>query len=321
MEIQISRDVRKFLITSVVFSFVFLAILSALNYYFMSLVLAKTVVQLSDNQFNEYASSTKTLFLGDSHSRNAIDPTFIPDSFNYAFSGENYAQTYYKLRYVLNNEKTNIKVVILPLDSHSFFVDMAENFQNDWFWKRFIDYGELSRNDKRISYIQKTIVSWFPVIDNGGELINNLKSGQKLSVLIKGYSANDGNFAVVGDKAGDAKNRVDLQMNGKGVMDEVLLGYFEKTLELAKLKGVRVYLVKFPVSREYYVSATEATSKNDGYDFKINNVLERHKEATVLDFHSVYFDRPDFFHNSDHLNRAGSVDFTNLLRKNLNQNK
>lgn len=309
-----AKDLKKFIIRLIVFMFAFLVMLSLLNSYFLKLVLAQTAVQRSDNQFKEYASSTKILFLGDSHSRNAIDPELIPHSFNYAFSGENYIQTYYKLKYVLDNNK-DIKAVILPLDLHSFFIEMAESSKNEWFWKKYIDYLELSRNDQRVSYVQKMIISQFPVIDNGGEFLNNLKGGQKLSILSKGYSIENDNFAYVNDKTENAKNRVSLQLNGKGVLDNVLLMYFEKTLEYARLKGVKVYLVKFPISKEYHSVMMDAVEEENDYSSKIDTVLQEHKEATVLDFQNIYFDRPDFFHNSDHLNRDGSLDFTKKLKK------
>ncbi len=56
----------------------------------------------------------------------------------------------------------------------------------------------------------------------------------------------------------------------------------------------------------------------EAYMRDINDMLKRRSvDYTVLDYHDLYWDTPEYFFNSDHLNGEGAIEFTKVLKQDL----
>ncbi|PIN69399.1 hypothetical protein COV93_05700 [Candidatus Woesearchaeota archaeon CG11_big_fil_rev_8_21_14_0_20_43_8] len=96
------KDKRKILKNGIIFIISIGILILAVQFIYLKLVQEKKIIYRQDLTFHEYLNENpdKTIefaFLGDSHARYGINPTYIPKSFNFASSGENYIKTYYKL--------------------------------------------------------------------------------------------------------------------------------------------------------------------------------------------------------------------------------
>ena len=87
--------------------------------------------------------------------------------------------------------------------------------------------------------------------------------------------------------------------------------YLERIIALARANGAKVVLITTPVSREYWDAALAYVPIDDFYA-TIDALRAKH-----LDYHDMYFDRPEVFEDSDHLSKdAGSI-FSARLKADL----
>ena len=108
---SMKRPLGKILLFIALFAILHLGLSQA--YY--RTVAAHASVAAVDAEFRTLMDEINILILGDSHPRNDVHPKLITDqTFNFASQGENYIQTYYKLRYFIEDENLDLDMVILP---------------------------------------------------------------------------------------------------------------------------------------------------------------------------------------------------------------
>jgi lysophospholipase L1-like esterase len=82
-----------------------------------------------------------------------------------------------------------------------------------------------------------------------------------------------------------------------------------------------IIFVRYPVSEEYYeLATTEYVDEEKFYHFlftNINNTIG--SDYTVLDYHDIFWEHPEYFSNADHLNNKGAVAFSIIIEKNLSE--
>ena len=80
---------------------------------------------------------------------------------------------------------------------------------------------------------------------------------------------------------------------------------FDRLLDLCDEKGIRVLLVKFPLTREY-LDAAEPFVDIDGHDRRVADLVDDRAGVAVLDVRSRFPDRTELFTDPDHLNSRGA---------------
>ena len=172
---RINDDMRVFGRRAVGFGVVLGVVFLLVNIGYYQLVLSNTVLERSYEDFFGSYEGVRVLFMGDSHPKRGVNPEMIPGSFNFADVGENYIQTYYKLRGVLEYPGVDVAYVVFPVDLHSFSSMRRDQLKNAWYWNRFIAYSEVVAEDSDQSFMDVVVwqlKSWFPVISHGEELLS-----------------------------------------------------------------------------------------------------------------------------------------------------
>ena len=72
---------------------------------------------MMDKQFAEYDGTLTYLALGNSH--NCINTHILENSFNYGSPSENFIQSYYKLKYILEKSGKKPEYLLLQADISS----------------------------------------------------------------------------------------------------------------------------------------------------------------------------------------------------------
>jgi len=299
--------------------FISLAVLEILNHYF---VIEKSQNFTTLNSFLDGKHQVEILFLGDSHFRRGIDVSQLRrKTFNLSFVGTNYIASYYVLKRYMD-EMPNLKLVVLPLDPHSFSSFRTSDMAEDIFWDQFVDYRELSKmtNGRSLrKWVNLTLLS-----ERFGRLnfIRNLRD----LIFHKNFSfppLGEERLAL-GEGLGDIEQKASLkvkqQFEGHEVFDEILLNYFEKILRFCKTRGIIIVTLQMPLSSEYlkwvklYFSEDELRKKIL-QNPRFNSLIDKN-----LNYLTLYQTRDGLFswgvtRDGDHLNKKGRELFSKIVSR------
>jgi len=274
-----------------------------------------------DRQFLEYEDTLKYLVMGNSH--DCIDTRILEHSFNYGSPSENYAQTYYKLRRVMQTTHKIPENLILFIDMSCFGKKISNRFDYSSYWVKYVDYGELAR----IKHDNNLLVNWF-----GGRFCSYAGNYKEIQLtllylikighmeLYRGYHPHRDfrNFALNEDKTKEARRKAELYFSKDDYFDPDMVLYFERLLQLCLDNHIRVILVRIPVTKEFWDEALKIVPADTIYQ-RVDSIIRRYPNVTrVLDYHDLYFGHPDYFFDPDHLNPKGSDSITTVLKRDLN---
>ena len=333
-----SQQRSRSIIAKIIKSLLFLIILFSLNYAltrvyysFMShLNVIKSEKKFFQNDFNK----TEILVLGDSHAMYLWKhyTSFRLD--NWATEGERFIQNYYKLKWFL--DKYHPRAIIIPVDLHTFS-SKALFFGHDFFWVKYVDYLELAfithQYDFFISkYIrglffpyagqQGVIQQWISRKANDANSPQNI-AGASLFNLLSLSNQNENTSSAFKkerlstpppsrpgvpfhllspqERQALAQYRAGIMIDSKNYMNKFVMQYFRKMLSMCKKKGVTVFLVKFPVSKELYTCAAREIPVGKYYK-KIAKIIQKFPNTYILDYQGIFFQRPQLLYDSDHPN-------------------
>ena len=274
-----------------------------------------------DEQFDQVKQNISILILGDSHAKSSVYPQYLNGSFIAATAGETYIQTYYRLLYYLEKEKVEVQLVLLPLDLHNFASNRSVKIRFPEYWNKYINYWELGKNRRNLWFY---ILQWgkgqFAFLSGIDTLFNVVilhKGDTTRTVMMNGYTPQKGLFYQDKDIKGSAQDRVQRHFSNLNRIDNDTVAYFVKILELLHSHDVEVVFIRYPVTDIYYREADKMIMI-DQYYSEISQIIKRTGYSfTILDYHDVYWDKPQYFYDQDHLNANGSIEFTKLLIKDL----
>lgn len=273
-----------------------------------------------DEQFAEYKQPLDYLSLGNSH--NCVNTYLLENSFNYGSPSENYIQSYYKLKYILENTNKKPENLLLQADISTYGAKIAERYEYNSYWIKYIDYRELAR----IKDDRKVLTKWvegkyFSYAGNYKDIQLSIVYRIKIKTLEmhNGYRPHRDyrNFADEPNRQKVAWEKANL-FSTKGVyFDPTIKAYFEKIMELCNEHGVKVFLIRYPVSQEFYTEETGMVPADKLYP-EVEAIASRYNSYQgMLDYHSLFFDHPEYFFDPDHLNVKGSDLLTLQLAKDL----
>jgi len=305
----------------VVFGALFFLCSLLANQAHIGLVLSHSLQFQMDAQFEAEKDSVSILVAGDSHPQRDINPELLPGSFVVATAGENITQTYYRLRYYLEKEHLDIKLVILPLDLHSFSDFRADRFQNVAYWKKYIDYREIgSQKGEQLYFLGYRLRGEFTYRSGVQDLIDYLESlsgDQDTNILIDGYLPQSGDIVTLPVDGEVLEERLQRHFLKRQMLYPESLDYFLRVIELLQDHGVKLALVRFPVPDMYYLGAKEFMDV-DAYYSELNLLLTNNGyDLPILDYHDVFIQHMEYFYDSDHLNTTGTDLFTTTLYEDL----
>ena len=277
--------------------------------------------RISERQLDARVASgraIRTLVLGDSHAYSGADPDVLGDAFNFASSGENAAQTFGKLRWVLAAAPT-VDVVVLPVDLHSFATFRARRFDRPALWDRYVDWAEVGRTTgDPLSFLGLAASAHAPYVSGADDALLALTPGtgsatNRGSRLRDGFRPFDDSFADHPAAAQRAATRARNMLEGGDPFEPVSFEYFRRSLELCADHGVRVALVRYPVSEEYWREAVQKVDPEAFYA-RVQETARRYAGTRLFDHHADYFGRNEKLRDPDHLNAKGAAEFSSALR-------
>jgi hypothetical protein len=273
-----------------------------------------------DNQYAEYNDTLKYLSFGNSH--DCINAYILDKSFNYGSPSENYVQTYYKFRSVLQKYSKRPEQVILFIDISDFGPKISNRFDYTSYWVKYVDFAELARlkhdKDLRINWFAGKFCSY---AGNYKEMQLTLLYLIKIGHLdlYRGYHPprDFRNFAREKDRRKLARKKAELYFTKDDYFDEDMAFYFERLLRLCQDHHINVILIRMPVTKEFFEEASRIVPIDKLYE-KADKVISKYPNVIhVLDYHDRYFDHPEYFFDPDHLNPVGSDSLTVQLKKDL----
>jgi len=281
------------------------------NQLYIDRIIPDRSLMRTDLQFKNYKDRIRLLVLGDSFPASAVNPEFLPNSFNLACSAETYEQTYLKMRKVLN-EKNSVRVILMPLDIHSFARYRDHYlFSHVWYWSHYASYSELSRLMKT-SRFALFIKSKFPVLGFSLRWI-----ARKPAIIIRGWRRYDKTFAVSKTRREEAREVLAMQFKEYKDIDAGFWDVFLRIIDLALAKGKRVVLIKYPLTESYFDEFKKY------YDIKpkefygiIKKRLAKYKNIKILDYQKAFLDDA-LFADPIHMNVQGAELFTKRLARDL----
>jgi len=295
---------RSHLLTFVVLIFSSLACSEGLNRYFIRHLSRNFLIHKS---FVIQRENIELLFLGDSHFMCAINPQSLgPKAFSLSFPAASYIQSYYMLNYHMDR-MPRLRLVVLPLDLHSFSSFRSDHIDTPTFWNNFIDYRSLIkvkglrvlRNKLTLTIANEGagrtafITNLFDFIWHGRCDIGTIQ--QRLPV--KTYPALNEEKAL---------RKARSHFDSHTVFDEDILLYFKKILKLCRNADIAVVTVQTPVSKPYFTEARKHVSPQMIRQKIAQDPTCRNLISGNLDYLQNYLDRDDLFiADGDHLNEKG----------------
>ena len=296
------------LVRRVVFFLLGLLILHlALNWAYEHFVLSNLIQMRSQEQYDEYGAAATIIAMGDSHPSMAFSPTQLPGTFNFATPGENYLQTYYKLKAVCQDDRNQVSTVLLPIDLHSFSSFKVDRVGNAYYWKRYLDFAEIGRHrDERMKFLGKDLASHFSYFSGADDLLAYFLSSTRTEMVL-GQVFGQGDFSQSKTPAEAAKARASGHLNQDNPLDPDALYYFQKSIAVCEENDVDVVLIKYPVTEIYASYAWGYMDSPETFYDTVLDVAHRAGQVEVLDYQELYFDRPELFNDPDHLNVTGAA--------------
>jgi len=253
--------------------------------------------------------------MGDSHPMMAINPAFIPGSFNQGATSEYYFLTLLKLKGMLK-ESAPPEMLVLPLDMHSFSAQgnalLLQHELDDVFWTRLIDPVELLQSGLPSAWLRWYLSArFFPYAGQYYRLLAFLKK-EAYQVDSVGFVAAEEDFSTLSkaNRQHAAETRFGAHFEKYPPLDSLQMVAFSGIVSLCNSKNIRLVILSYPISDEYRRCA-ENQPKLKTVKSLTDSIKARHCH---LDFSRFFSGKPEFFSDPDHLNRHGAA----VLSRRLN---
>ncbi len=313
---------RKTIIRLVLFFILLLGINFIMDRAFKEFSVHNIINTTMDQQFADYKDTLKYLTLGNSH--NCINTHILKNSFNYGSPGENFIQSYYKLKNILEKPGKKPQNLILQSDISSFGPMISNRLEYNSYWIKYIDYFELARIKKNRDVLNKWVEGKFiSYAGNYKDIQLSIFYRIKIKTLemYHGYRPHRDyhNFANEPNRQRVAWNKANVILSPEAYLDSTIATYFEKILQLCQKQQIGVMLIRIPMSKEFYEEETRIVPVDKLYA-AVDSIACRYTVYDrTYDYHDLFFDHPEYFFDPDHLNIKGADLFSERLAKNLGE--
>jgi hypothetical protein len=311
---------KKFTISLIIFLALVAVVNVILDRSFKAFSVHNTLNNMMDKQFAEFDTTFTYLAMGNSH--NCINTHILPCSFNYGSPSENYIQSYYKLKHILEETGKKPEYLILQSDPSSFGYKSSDRYEYNSYWIKYIDYIELAKVKKDKDVLGKWLEgSFFSYVGNYKDIQLSIVYRAKFKnvEMYHGYRPHRdyNNFANEPDRQKVARNKAQLISSKGKYFDNTVSVYFEKIIQICQEHGVKVVLVRIPMTREFNEEEAKLVPVDSIYA-RVDSIASKYQVYQgLLDYHEIFSNYPEFFYDPDHLNVKGSDLFTEQLAKDL----
>jgi hypothetical protein len=253
--------------------------------------------------------------MGDSHPMMALNPAFIPGSFNQGATSEYFFLTLLKLKAMLS-ESAPPGFLILPLDMHSFSAQgnalLLNHELDDVFWSQLVDPLEMRHSGLPSAWMRWYLSArFFPYAGQYYRLVASLKK-ESYQLDSSGFVPAEEDFSTLSqaNRQHTAETRFRAHFEKYPPLDSLQMAAFSEIISLCNSKNIRLILLSYPISDEYRRCA-ENQLELKSVKSLTDSIKARHCH---LDFSRFFSGKPGFFSDPDHLNRRGAA----VLSRRLN---
>ena len=256
----------------------------------------------------------KIAAIGTSHTMDAlkIDADYF---FNYARPSTWYPQVAYAKVSHLLKCASNLKVLLLEVDHISIlgYDHLLHTTEPDQYLYLLKHVSEALYEEERITYDNKSTfllslqADVAPIIHRKyfqSYLTGRGKKKEKVSPWVTLTSK---------EKIESAKKRThSYRIDTASPIDKSVHDYYVKAISEAKKKGVKVYLLFNPQTKEYLAEINE--KNNIKVDDFVSDLAKK-ENVKVLDYRYYFAEDESYFENQDHVNKKGSEVLTREVMK------
>jgi len=297
-----------------------------LEFFSRQLFLPHSDLPFKFDDFNRIKKEVEILFLGHSHFEKGINPQISQKpAFNLAYSAQDFYY-HYKIFNKYADEMPELKVLYLSIDPFALTYDESVNsmfFVKDYFYFEKI----LPQNGFSFSFFLNSSVFWLNRgkffkrllhFDFKKEKYNHTNAENAFKINEQGqYLLSNGQRLAIGRMTTKALEK-DAQHTIQRIIStnqpELLkknTAYLKKIIQKATEKKIKVILVSAPVSNAYNQKTPYIVTKNTNEIVK--NIIQKYPEVGFYDYSDLFSTNQNYFYNSDHLNKEGSIIFTKKL--------
>ena len=305
------------------FILIFLVINKILVARFVPWSRAPYEYEITRRGFEEVQDEIEVIILGDSHPQKSVMAEKIDNGYNFASSAESYIFTYYKLQHYLENGTFQPSVAVVPIDMHSFssFRLRRAESQDPAFWTQYVDYLEVGKESGAFwAFFKNRLLAEFGLIGgfDSSLALSHPPEPPAASKMTAGYlkAKEDFSAAPLEERLARTEERAAFHFSGYSYMEETLVDYFLRLLDLLESHGVQVVLVWYPVTEGYYEQAARYIPA-DSHLEAVRELIADRARLPVYDYHDLFWEHPGYFSDSDHLNGMGAEVFTEVLIQDL----
>ena len=249
---------------------------------------------------------------GDSHARFAVEAPLLGLAINIAVPGEHYLKTQYRVPWLLDHGSRAVGTVLLPFDAASFSSFKTDSFEPERVWGRYVDWFELgAHKGQRFAYAGK----WAK--DELGPYVGELET--VLQYLTRSRHFRDPTdpgaslaLAVFEDGPTVARRHFE----GADPFDPDMVWAFRRILADLEERGIRVILVRYPVTAGYSRAAEGYGATRELRDRLFDEVGDP-GVVDQIDLEEAFVGKREYFGDADHLSHLGKRQFTRLLADEL----
>lgn len=284
--------------------------------------------------------TAKTLILGDSHARTALNPEFIRASCSSAQKGEELEYSYYKLKQALNTTNSLENVILTvsyfnfnsPVDNEAEMMKRYHRIMDESLYQAKAASGEYSAAIRFRHLIDHKLPDCLPF-----GLLNSIIETWAEPMFLGGYELRWGSTIGQRRALDGAIQRHYYQGNSLREISPLRTAYFAKIVKLCQEKRVRLWVINTPLHQDYraelpreIVSHYQKIMAAGEQKLIMHNGQEQIRQTgqdlpgkdqadfIYLDYSMLYL--PDtFFFDYDHLNGEGASFFSQIIDQLVNR--
>lgn len=277
-------------------------------------------------------SATKTLILGDSHARTALNPEFIRSSSSSAQTAEELEYSYYKLKSALKSPHSLENIILTvsyfnfngPIEGEAEMMNRYHRILDEDFYKDKKKYGEYSAAICFRHLMDYKMPAFIPF-----GLLNNVIETKAEPLFIGGYELRQGSLIGQQRALDGAIQRHYYVGNKRREISALRTAYFTKIVRLCEQKGLMLWVINTPLHQDYRALVPQETISHyqkiaENAEQKIRLRSGKELQGTgaagfiFLDYSALHV--PDaFFFDYDHLNSEGARFFSQIIDQLVNQ--
>jgi len=313
---------RKFLLNLFVFSLIFLVFSSILSQLFERTIMRDSMLLRTEHHFLKDSEPLLFLFMGDSHTKDGINPDYIPQSFNFSTTKQSYIQTYYTLKSLLESHSRtdSLQMIFLPCDLTTFGSYRLRNFDPSFYWDRYLDFWEVGQTlDDRPRFLWKQLeASTMSYLNNGSYIIEYVGwrwfGGGKVKPQLNGHTPQPGDFSLISDQDSFSRDRVQRLFGEGQLVDPHLADYFARTVELCHAHDLPVVLLNFPLVRAYELAIKEYYPDWQEQMQTVEHIVNTPGVILLTELTNDMSETPRWFHDPGHLNSGGAIELSTRIK-------